>query len=459
MSKSAAKAAKKQRPAATSSAEIYKAESQPSVRVQTLFTPPMLRSLELQVDSGELWRLADLCEQILADDRVSELLESLVGEVLGSELTFEVGPRQNAGSAEKSEELEEDWPIGFDDDELTSLAIWTLMCGVGFAKIERWVSQPPSSADATQSTPARVIPVLRWWHPKHFCYDYTSNTWQVRDQLGIKTPIHAGDGTWIIATRRGEVRPWASGLWRGLSRWWMLKQYAVSDWGVHSEKASKLVATSPDGATFEDRASLVTEIFNAAKDATIALPIGFDLKLLELSADTRMIYEAQINAANESFAIGIAGQNLTTKVEGGSHAAAQVHENKENKKQRYVAQFLGKLLSTQVLTWWAQYNFGDRALAPYPKYHTEPPDDVLSRATALKMLGDALNSLKTAGYQLSTEQIEEAYGVELTEVPPPPMPTLGPNGLPVKPPPGTPGSPGPQAAPPRKPPPAAPPAS
>lgn len=421
-----------------------KLSSQPSVRTQVLFTPPMLAALELQVDSGELYRLADLCDQMMADDRICELLEGLADDVLGCELTFEQGPRINAGDAEKGAELDADWAVGFDDDELTSLVMWTLMCGVGFAKIEEWrevtatIGPKASGASGANKdkpgfpkawTGTRLVPVLKWWHPKHFCYDQVRHTWQVRDAYGVKTDIAPGDQTWVIATRRGEYRPWANGVWRELKYWYMLKRYAIQDWGIHSEKAAKVVVTTQPGTTSPDRVELSKEIFAAAKDAVITLPVGCTMQLLELKADTRMIYEAQVNAANEAAAICINGQNLTTKVDGGSHAAAQVHETKENRKVRYVAKLLGKALWTQVLTWWAQLNFGDRALAPYPRWHTEPPDDVLTKATALKMLGDALTSLKTAGYKLSPDYIEEEYGLDLEELPDPPPLAAGPGGL------------------------------
>lgn len=409
--------------------------SQPSIRTAILWDPMLVRSVALQADSGDLFRLGELCEQMIADDRIGELLESLASDVLGCELSYEQTPNGTAGDAEKFSELEADWATGYDDDELTSLIIWTLITGPGFAKHERWLDHE-----------GRVVPQLKWWHPRHFSYrtpekprDPFERRWHVRDNDGRMNPIDPGDGTWVILTRRGEYRPWSTGLWRGLAPWWLLKQYAIQDWGVHSEKASKLVATAQDTTTAEDRKSLAKFIYEASKDAVISLPPGFDLKLIELAADTEAIYNAQINAANEAFAIAILGQNLSSNVQGGSRAAAEVHERKENRKVRYVGKMLAKGLREQSIAWWAEYNFGDRELAPYLHWHTEPPEDYASKATGLKTLGDALVALKAAGYKLSTDDIEEDYGVELEELPelePMAMPA---GGAPV---PGKPGLPG-----------------
>jgi len=400
--------------------------SQPSVRSTILWTPALLNAVTLQADTGDMSRLAELCDNLIADDRIGELLETLLEDVLGEELTFETDERSKVGDAEKAAELEVDWPIGYDDDELMQLGIWTNILGVGFAKHEHWVetAERDKRINPKSSGPSRIVPLLKTWHARHFLYEAFAGsppeqrTWKVRDELGKMTPIKAGDGTWVILTRRGEFRPWANGLWRGLAPWWMLKRYAIQDWGVHSEKASKLVATTTDSTVLaETRKSLAKYIYEASRDAVIALPFGTDLKLIELGADTEAIYRAQINAANEAFAITILGQNLTSNVEGGSRAAAEVHERKENRKVRYVAKTMAKGLQAQSLTWWAEFNFGDRSLAPYPRWHTEPDEDYAAKSTALLTLGQGLVQLKNAGYKLSPEQLEDEYGVVLEEAP------------------------------------------
>lgn len=422
--KSANKSAARPAVSDTSAATVV---SQPSVRTTILWTPALVNSVALQADTGDMSRLAELCDQIIADDRVGELLETLVEDVLGEELTFEKDERSKVGDAEKASELEVDWPIGYDDDELMQLAIWTNVLGVGFAKHERWLEtaerdkriNPRSKAFG----PSRIVPLLKAWHAKHFLYQSFTGappeqrTWLVRDEIGKTTPIKAGDGIWVILTRRGEFRPWANGLWRGLAPWWMLKRYAIQDWGVHSEKASKLVANSGPEVTAETRRSLAKYIYEASRDAVIALPAGVTLELLELKADTREIYNAQVEAADQAFSITILGQNLTSNVEGGSRAAAEVHERKENRKVNYVSKTLAKGLQAQSLVWWAEFNFGDRSLAPYPRWHTEPDEDIAAKATMLQTLADGLVKLKNAGYKLSAEQLEDEYGLVLEDAP------------------------------------------
>lgn len=382
--------------------------TQPSPRSYLHWTPRALQTLQVTADAGDLTRLGDLGDQMIADDRINKLLDDVSGGVLGCDLTFETNAHTTVGDAEKGEELEEDWPQAYGEDELASFQDWLLIVGVAFARHEKWV--------VSQGDGHRVVPVFKTWHPKHFRYDWEHNTWLFRDGEGRESPITAGDGEWIIGTLKGDYRPWANGKWRGCSPWWMLKRYGISDWGVHSEKASKLVLSSNEFALADDRKKIAAEIFQLAKDAVISLPPGFDLKIVELSANTKEIYEAQIEAANMGFTLAIVGQNLTSEVSGGSLAAANTHERKELRVFRYVAKKLGRILQEQSLPWWAEYNFGDRKLAPYPRWATDPPEDKGAKVAMLGALGTGLVALQTVGFKLSAKAIEEQYGIKLEEM-------------------------------------------
>ena len=375
--------------------------TQPSVRAYMHWTPAHLQVLQVTADNGDLFRLGDLCDQIIADDRVDKLLEDLAGGVLGCDLTFEKNARTTLGDAEKADELEADWPIGWSEDEIGALLGWMMVVGVGFARHERWIDHE-----------GRVVPKLVCWHPKHFRYDWELYSWMLRDENGNETPIRSGDGEWIILTRKGDYRPWANGLWRGLARWWLLKAYAIQDWGVHSEKASKLVLEAGEGAEPEDRKQLANDIFNLAKDAVISLPAGFKMSLIELSANTREIYQAQIEAAEMGMTLAILGQNLTSMVEGGSYAAANTHERKELRVVRYAAKKLGRGLQEQSFPIWAEFNFGDRTLAPYPKWQVDPPEDKGAKVDTLGKMGTALVSLQSVGLKMPLTVIEEEYGIK-----------------------------------------------
>lgn len=361
--------------------------------------------------------VADLCDQIVADDRFGALLAQLADDVLGCDLTFEKTLHGTVGEPVKWKEITADWIVGYDDDELKSIIVWALVTGIAFAKHETWVEVEGGK---------RIVPSLKWWHPQHFEFrpldgvptnqlggDLSNHRWHVRNADGNWTPITSGDGTWVIVTRQSEYRPWAHGLWRGLGVWWLLKQYAMLDSGVHSEKASKVVVTANEGSSVEERRQIAQYIYEAGKDPVIALPAGFDMKLLEIEANIDQIYHSQIRLANESAALAILGQNLSTTVDGGSLAAAKEHSRKESRRVRNAAQMLSKNLQAQSLWWWAEHNFGDKSLAPYPRWHTEPPQDFAAKASVLQQTATALLTLKTAGWETDEEWIEEELGLPL----------------------------------------------
>jgi phage gp29-like protein len=391
--------------------------TQPSPRRSVLWTPALLRSALLRADGGDLSLVADLCDNIIADDRFGELLTQLADDVVGCELSFEKSLRAVVGTADKSEELAFDWPIGYDDDELKSLLVWTLAVGVGFARHEAW----------RETENGRIVPVLKWWHPQHFCWmergsfapssfsgDQRNHCWHVREP-GTDTwrPIDAGDGTWIVVTRRGEYCPWRNGFYRALGAWWLLKQYAMQDSGVHSEKTSKIVISSDVETQVAERQDLAQYIYDAGKDAVITLPAGFKLDLVELTANLDTLYHSQIRLANDCAAVTILGQNLSTNVDGGSYAAAKEHSKKEGRRVRNAAQMLSKSLQSQSLKWWAEFNFGDSSLAPYPRWHTEPDDDYAIKAGVLLTVSQSLATLDTAGWDIDEASLEEDFGLIL----------------------------------------------
>lgn len=391
-----------------SPATTEEVSSQPSVRMQRVWTAGQIRMVQFAADSGDMYALGDLCDQMLADDRIGELLETLATLVLGCDLSYEQNPGSKVGDAPKAAEIEIDFPIGWPEDELKNLICWRELIGIGWARHEKWF----------ESDEQRLLPKTRAWHPKHFAFDDRRRIWTVRDDRGQRIDVLPGQGEWIAYTRRGDFRPWGAGLWRGLSKWWMLKQYAMSDWGVHSEKGSKLVLEAPEGVQPEMRVALANEVYQLAKDAVISLPAGFKMSLIELTANTRDIYQAQIDAADMGFAIAILGQNLTSRVDGGSYSATTSHERKENKRANYISKSLSQVLYAQSLPWWAEYNFGDRAFTPYPRWETDPPEDKGEKVATLSTLATALATLQTAGYKLPPALIEEQYGIKLFEMSP-----------------------------------------
>lgn len=392
---------------------------QPSVRCATVWSPALVKAALIQADSGQFRTLADLCDWILADDRVGAVCQTFVGGVLGLPITFEPsGDGRRKGRAVKALEAEEDWWKIVPEDEAFQIYSWARLMGFQWAHLEH----------VTQN--GRVLPCLRFWHSRNVRFDWETRKWFTRvGDAGHEVEMVDGGGEWVLFAPYGRFRPWAHGLWRGTGLWCLLKSYARDDWGRHGEKASTLVAESPQGTSPEFRKALVADLYSIGRNAVAAPPGGVKLQLLEATANTRDIYLAQVEAANTAIAVSWLGQNLTTEVKEGSFAAAQIHGRIEGQRIRAFCEFEATTVRERVLTRWAELNFGNRDLAPWPVRNTEVPEDGKVVAEIAKTRAEAYAAMKTAGVTIDPEEWFERGQLKILEVKepePPPAPPPGP---------------------------------
>lgn len=392
---------------------------QPSSRVFTQWTPPLLQSAFAAAEAGHVRSAADLCDGMLADSRIGSAFETRVGGLLGLPLSFDAssGDGRKRKKAVKALEAGEDWWAAFPEPELKQLIIWGLMFGASFGQLH------PTDHDG------RYVPRLEFWHPRNTRYDWPSRQWMAKiEGAARETPITPGDGQWIVYAPYGNYRPWASGIWRGLSRWWLLKSFAQDDSGRRSEQSGTTVIEATEDSAHELRKQLASDLAQAARDAVVVLPNGFKLSMLSSKETIKENQAVIVELADTAISIAILGQNLTTEIKGGSLAAAQVHAKVEVQRIRADAETASTVLHDQALEWWAEFNFGQRNLAPWPCWDTDPPTDQNERAGVLKTLGEALTSFSALGYEIDPEQIEEDFGVKLKKLapPPPPKPAIAP---------------------------------
>jgi len=377
--------------------------SAPSVRSFTEWTPARLRTAERQAENGDLSFAVGVCEFLFTDERVAALLQTRTEALLGLSPTFEPGRGRKSKQAQRALEAEDDWYDSYPDSELRQLITWGLMLGAAPAR-HAWTERVDHGG--------RVLPMPAFWHPQGLRYDWTKRQWLVRDSANAEHVVTPGDGEWILHTPYGAARPWAHGLWRSLGRWVLLKYFAITDWARHSEKAALMVASSPAGSTKEQRRELASDLASVGSDAAIALAAGFDLKIVEVAANTKQIYQAQIEMADLAIAIRIRGGNLTTNVEGGSRAAAETQaKTGDGAKLKADASALSTTLHDQSLNWWAEFNFGDSKLAPWPAWPVEPEEDKSQRATMVKTLGEGLTTWDKLGFDVDPKAVQEEFGL------------------------------------------------
>lgn len=395
----------------------------PSVRVIADWDPKKIKLAVLTAEQGSLMWAASLCEWLLLDERVAGTLAARTDALMGLVPTFEPGAGRRKSQAIRALEAGEDWWQAYPESEVTQLLQWGVLLGVAPARQAPWTAHPDHSG--------RLLPSLSFWHPQTLCWDWHRRRWTIRDQDQAELEVAVGTGEWVLHTPYGAQRPWAHGLWRSLARWVLLKQYAMNDWARHGEKAGTLVATASVDTTQKQRKELAADLAGVGEDAVVALAAGFDLKLVEITANTKQIYEAQIAMADLAIAIRIRGGNLSTSItERGSNAAAESQaKTGDNAKLRFDASSISTTLHDQSLVHWAQWNFGDPRLAPWPDYPVEPEEDKGARAEMVDKLADGLTKMQAVGFEIDGKAVKEEFGLsflgEYEEPEPLPAPPPG----------------------------------
>lgn len=393
---------------------------EPSVRIFTKWTPQLIQAAEMSADSGNLTQAAKVCAWLLTDDRIRGCISARIQGLLGLVPSFEKsGDARRSGRAIKALEAGDDFWVSYPESELWLMLAWGLLLGAAPMR------HKPQYVDGHGG---RLLPCPEFWHPAAgLRQDSVTREWKIRvstagSDFGEEETLTPGDGTWVLHMPFGKHRPWELGLWKCLAWWKLLKDYGRGDWARHMEKGSLLVLTQavnlqnmpqslPDSKQVRDDSAL--SLYQRGKDAVAALPVGKDLKLVEASGEAHKLYESAKDAANDAFAVCIRGGNLTTSVEGGSKSAAEVQERTGDfVNLRFDSETTANTLHGQSLPWWAQWNFGDRNLAPWPNYPVAPQRNLKNFAETISAFVKAINDLELLGFEVDRQAALDEFELQ-----------------------------------------------
>lgn len=376
-------------------------------------------------ERGQFNSSAMLIQALGRDDRLAAVTQTRLAGLFSRDFSVEAAGGEDSDARAKviAEELEADWTNMFSEADLMELWQWYLFAGVAIGELQ-W-----------QRTANRWTPRLKVWDLQFAYADEDAQEYSLQTQQGeVRIPFGGGDGKWIVLGRGS--RPWMNGLIRALATPWLVGQFALRDWARYSERHGMPIvkAMVPAIAESEDKDTFMDDMRVLSNETTVQLPtalddegkVGFDLELLEATDRSWEGFQGLIHHIQDSYAIALTGNNLTTMIEGGSYAAAREAGSLRNEYAQTDEQELSTELHDQAVTQWATFNFADaEGRVPWPHWDTSPPEDLKLTAETLKLLGDALGALKTGGAQVvDIAELGEKYGVDLIEkeVPdPPPM--------------------------------------
>jgi len=265
-------------------------------------------------------------------------------------------------------------------------------------------------------------------------YEWYKRLYQITTAEGL-VDVVPGGGKWMLLAPEDPYRAWIQGAIRSIAIPWLGRQYAFRDWMRFNEIYGTPIrkATTPSQTPDEDKDRFFDSIANAGASMVVECPTGIDgnsynIELVEASATGWETFKNATEDTDKRITLTLLGQNLTTEVQGGSLAAAKVHGQVRQDYLEADARGLERTLRQQVLRLWAQYNYGDPALAPVVRFKTEPPEDLKASADTLAAFSTAMLNLSQLG-ELDRRALLARFGLPLLdegEAPPlPPPPPRG----------------------------------
>lgn len=376
-----------------------------STRSRSDWTFARLRAAEMQADGGNYTLATQVCDWLLTDDRISGALSARTEALFGLTPTFEPsGDKRRSNRAVKALDAGEDWFIAYPEAELEQLHTWGLLLGVAPGR-HNWAESKRNGG--------RLLPFPAFWYPESLQQDQRTHGWSICDSENKRHILTPGDSEWLLHTPYGSNRPHARGLWRSLKNWALLKRLAMMDLRRLGQKGATAVGTAPDGSTYEQRQELAKAIAESEDDAVIILAAGYDLKALQVPASSQAIYDTQVKLADLAIAIRIRGGNLSTNVEEGSRAAAKEQKKTgDNAKLLFDDKTISSFTHDQSLVWWAEFNYGDPELAPWPSWPVEPDEDLKAKVETEEKSFETVDLAEKLGFDVDRKAFLEAHKID-----------------------------------------------
>jgi phage gp29-like protein len=205
---------------------------------------------------------------------------------------------------------------------------------------------------------------------------------------------------------------------------WVVRQFALRDWGrfseVHGLPIKKLMV--PSQAPAQDKARFFASVQRLGSEAMFSLPqqgdgkggVGpsFDVQLLEARDNAWKAFPGLIAQCERSITLAIRGTNLTTEVDGGSFAAADVHKDEDSDYAIADRRKLAQAVYIKLLRPFCDYNYGNPKLAPKPTL-ASPESDQEKEGKVLVSVAQSLPLLEDAGWPIDRKVAGERFGIPL----------------------------------------------
>ena len=202
--------------------------------------------------------------------------------------------------------------------------------------------------------------------------------------------------------------PYGDGLGRELYWPWWFKKNGIKFWLQFCERFGNPTPMGkyPRGTDATGKATLMSALENIRTGATITIPEGMSIDLLEAAASGSISTQSELaRFMNEEISICILGQSATTQGTAGKLGADTAQENVREDLVKADADALSESLNAQAVRWLVDYQF--------PRLRRYPQIWIRAGAEAdLKEKSEVDKNLKEVGVRFSKKYFVGAYGLD-----------------------------------------------
>lgn len=372
------------------------------------------------IDAHETGQFADsaaLADSMGRDDRIAACLNTRVNALLGRHgAEFSIEPSEEGdGRSRKAlaREVEEWWIDAVPEKTARQILRDRILLGVSISRIE-W------KADGK-----RWIPRVRPWPMQFVYWDDAAGCYKAQAKEGV-FDVRPGDPEWLIHSS-SEDRPWMDGAIRSLGLAFLLRTFSWRDWARFSERHGMpiIAIKEPSDASEDDKKAFFSGLKNMGRGGILRLPQqpsianepgnGFDVSFIEARDTGWESFKAFGDALATSIAVYLLGQNLTTEVQGGSYAAATVHDRIRQDYLDADAEALSTDIRDGLLKPYVAFHYPASSVdvAPWPTWNTDAPEDRTELAdTSLKAV-QFIAAARTAGLRVDLDAYLERIGIPM----------------------------------------------
>lgn len=169
----------------------------------------------------------------------------------------------------------------------------------------------------------------------------------------------------------------ASGIMRSIIKMYIIKYYAILFWTQSTEKNEEpyMIGKLPERLFEKYKSKMERVLKNKGRDKHAVILEEMLIEAVNTGGNPD-VYKKLIDYVDECAVIKILGNNLTTKVSGGSFAASETHESGEMRKLVSDSSWSGEIMNDQIIPSIMATNMPDLPIEMYPEFEFNLPQNV-----------------------------------------------------------------------------------